>query len=205
MIELIERVIDPNKGMSQKAIYDAFVKFCDDELIDSVAILFGYVDQAKPDEEWWKVIQPVNGLGPDNRLAWSKVKEVWRASKQMMEQKKDTVLTKEELLWAALFPEEWWLQAWARNREPKLNLSRLTAQLCRRHDAHDEGALVPEYRLAEYEAALRQESAGCTPGAGGHSLRSLAFAWKRFPRYASHPVSARALRLRPGDQVPGCR
>ena len=97
MIELIERVIDPNKGNSQKAIYDAFEKFCDDELIDSVAILFGYVDQAKPDEEWWKILQTVNGLGPDNRLAWSKVKEVWRASKQMMEEKKDTVLTKEEL------------------------------------------------------------------------------------------------------------
>jgi hypothetical protein len=97
MIELIERVIDPNKGNSQKAICDAFVKLCDDSLIDSVPILFGYVDQAKPDEEWWKIIQSVTGLGPDNRLAWSKVKEVWRASKLLLEEKKDTVLTKEEL------------------------------------------------------------------------------------------------------------
>ncbi len=97
VIELIERVIDPNKGNSQKAICDAFVKLCDDSLIDSVPILFGYVDQAKPDEEWWKIIQSVTGLGPDNRLAWSKVKEVWRASKLLLEEKKDTVLTKEEL------------------------------------------------------------------------------------------------------------
>eukprot|EP00966_Prymnesium_polylepis_P242960 5618867-Prymnesium_polylepis.1 len=65
------------------------------------------------------------------------------------------VLTKEELLGAALYPEEWWLQAWARNREPTLNLSRQTAQLCRRHDAHNMGSLVPEYSTAWLSTKLR--------------------------------------------------
>jgi hypothetical protein len=96
MVELITNIIDPNKGRALKAIHEAFIKFCDNSGVDIVAILYGYVDQAKPDEEWWKVLQTGAGL-VDDRLAWSKVKEVWRACKLMMEEKKDTVLTKEEL------------------------------------------------------------------------------------------------------------
>lgn len=92
---MITRTIDP-KNPKLKAIHDAFVKLCEDSGIDTLTILYGYVDQAKPDEEWWKVLQGKHGLH-ENRLAWSKVKEVWRASKVLIEEKKGTALTKDEL------------------------------------------------------------------------------------------------------------
>ena len=58
-------------------------------------MLYGWVDNAKADAEWWKVLQEEVTFR-DDRLVWSKVKEIWRTAKSMVESGKEKELTKDE-------------------------------------------------------------------------------------------------------------
>ena len=109
-------------------------------------------------------------------------------------------LSKQQLMAAGLSPEEWWLQAWVLNREPALvqwakeNLPGLS--LCGRYLRHATRPFVPESYVISYEKALR--SASCR----GAPLHGMKFAWKRFARDVTDPVTARALKLQPNVSAP---
>ena len=54
---LVAKVMDPTKGRTAKDIHDSFMKLLDSKLIESPSNFYGYVDSARPDEEWWNILK----------------------------------------------------------------------------------------------------------------------------------------------------
>eukprot|EP00322_Chrysochromulina_rotalis_P018734 CAMPEP_0115846784 /NCGR_PEP_ID=MMETSP0287-20121206/10039_1 /TAXON_ID=412157 /ORGANISM="Chrysochromulina rotalis, Strain UIO044" /LENGTH=378 /DNA_ID=CAMNT_0003300585 /DNA_START=193 /DNA_END=1330 /DNA_ORIENTATION=- len=97
----------------------------------------------------------------------------------------ESSLTARQILEASNSPEEWWLQAWALNREPiSLPIQRVAQQLCMRLNVSQGASHVP----AKYVVKMRDDL--LCPGPPG-SYRY--YALKRFARNATDEVTAQAL------------
>ena len=94
------KVMEPHKGTGNKAKCEAMKRWLQDESIDSPSKFYGWVDKDKADNEWWDIMKGVEGWnqgGRPVRLIWSQIKEIWRATKTLVEERSDKELTKEEL------------------------------------------------------------------------------------------------------------
>ena len=96
----VVKVMEPHKSKENKKKCEAMQKWLQDEKIDSPSRFYGWVDKDKADDEWWNIMKSVDGWhegGRPIRLVWSQIKEIWRATKTLVEERSDKDLTKEEL------------------------------------------------------------------------------------------------------------
>ena len=96
LVGLISRTIDPGKSKSLKETFDAFIVMMNKKSVVTPSDFYGYVNNAKADEEWWNILQEEPKFR-DDRLVWAKVKEIWRATETLVKAGKDKEMTKEEL------------------------------------------------------------------------------------------------------------
>lgn len=96
-------------------------------------------------------------------------------------------LSMQQIMDASNSPEEWWLQAWALNREPpSVPIQPVTQQLCLRLNISQNGSHV----TAKYVQKMYDDLM-CPQPPGAYRY----YALKRFARNASNELTAQALRL----------
>ena len=96
----VVKVMEPHKTSDNKRTCEKMKQWLKDEGIDSPSKFYGWVDKDKADNEWWDIMKGVDGWnesGRPMRLLWSQIKEIWRATKTLVEERSDKELTKEEL------------------------------------------------------------------------------------------------------------
>ena len=91
--------MEPHKTSDSKRTCEKMKQWLKDEGIDSPSKFYGWVDKDKADNEWWDIMKGIDGWnenGRPMRLLWAQIKEIWRATKTLVEERSDKELTKEE-------------------------------------------------------------------------------------------------------------
>lgn len=100
----------------------------------------------------------------------------------------ESSLSRPEILGAANFPEEFWLQAYTYNHESEVRTQSWSRQLCERFDAHNMLSTVP---IARVEKLAEQLACNPQVWSGTYTF----YAIKRFQRNLSNEVTQKMLRF----------
>ena len=82
-LQIVRKVFEPHSSRKHKAMYDYVVSGLDGKGILGPVDFYGYVNSTKFEEDLWTLCQEIEGIR-DDKLAWSRLKAVWRMCQEIV-------------------------------------------------------------------------------------------------------------------------